>query len=204
MTLFSIQEENEKEYFTTELGKTKKMVSPRSTITKRLKKYNNAIELIPDHSVLPKNNEVLRIKTHGEIDCGHMFERINQISEVKHIVLSTWIISRENIQMLLDWVDSKPERQITAVISNRMKGIRKPEYAFLCSQFTERPNQIKFRIANSHAKSFSVETVSGEYYTVDGSANWTENPRIELYSIDNQKDSFLFNLEWMTEVINGR
>jgi hypothetical protein len=43
-----------------------------------------------------------------------------------------------------------------------------------------------------------------DYITISGSGNWSENPRIENYTITNDKERFLFHQSWMLEVAKSK
>lgn len=176
----------------------------KSAFKKKIKSSNRNdafAEIINSVGGLPKNNEIVRIKTTGASDTGSIFNYIQANCEkITEFYLSTWIISRDNIEMLCKLVDSGKIEKITFVVSKRLKELKKSNYAFLVEQFDKRNTQIQYRVCNCHAKTFSL-TDGTNYFTVDGSGNWTENPRIENYCIVNDKDSFLFNKQWMEELM---
>ena len=41
------------------------------------------------------------------------------------------------------------------------------------------------------------------HYTVIGSGNWTENPRIENYIIHNCEEIYKFNVDWINEITHA-
>lgn len=55
-------------------------------------------------------------------------------------------------------------------------------------------------ISNSHAKTFSISDKNGNFITVSGSANWSENPRIENFLILNDENLFNHHKDWMSEL----
>jgi hypothetical protein len=148
----------------------------------------------------PKQNEALYIKTNGCSDTGSIFwNALETFENIESLYLSTWIISRESIDALCRAVDEEKLSNLYFVVSKRLKELKKSNYNHLVEQFEQRQN-IKFKTLNCHAKTFSFNT-GKNYFTVIGSGNWTENPRIENYVIINDKAAFEFNKEWMSELL---
>ena len=176
-----------------------KKIAWRKTIRKE-SRDEDFDTLITSVGGLPNTDEAVIIKTNGCSDTGSIFTYINQKETVTEVYLSTWIISRSNIERLLKCFDAGAT--LTFVVSKRLKELKKSDYAYLVEQFQKRKG-IKYKVANCHAKTFSVKTVQGNHYTVTGSGNWTENPRIENYIITNDVEYFGHNKEWMEEVTNG-
>ena len=158
-------------------------------------------EILEQNGGLPRPSEILLIKSNGCSDTGGIFEAITKTGIVQEMYLSTWIISRLNIDYICEQVDSGNLKSLVFVISVRQKQLKKSDYAHMIEEFKKRP-QIKIRVCNCHAKTFSAK-VGDNYYTVTGSGNWTKNPRIENYIVMNQIEPFEHNKEWMEEMING-
>lgn len=158
-------------------------------------------EQIISSTGMPNKNECLILKSNGLSDTGSIFKYIAKQADLNELYLSTWIISRDNIDLLISLIEKGKLKQITFIVSNRLKQLKKSDYAHLVEQFKKHPQQIKFRVCNSHAKTFSVSDCIGNHYTVTGSGNWTMNPRIENYIILNDVEAFKHNKNWMSELI---
>lgn len=168
----------------------------------RTTKRNESFDLlINDCGGLPEINEAVLIKTNGCSDTGSIYKHISNKENLNELYLSTWIINRQNIDMICDDIDSGKLKKLYFVVSTRLKQLKKSNYAYLIEQYKKRQDKIKLKVCNSHAKTFSISTENGNYYTVTGSGNWTENPRIENYIILNDKQAFNHNKEWMQEVL---
>lgn len=155
-------------------------------------------EILKENGGLPDTNECLLIKSNGASDTASLFHCMLQQDKCTELYLSTWIISRDNIDYICREFDDGNIDNINFIISVRQKQLKKSNYAHMVEQFQKR--DIKFRVCNCHAKTFSAK-IGENYYTVTGSGNWTRNPRIENYMITNDKDIFDFNKEWMSELI---
>jgi hypothetical protein len=182
-------------------------LSKKSSFRKMAKtsmRDDNFNSIIDEVNGLPKPNEVVFIKTNGCSDTGSIFSNILLSEKIETLYLSTWVISRNNIERIIKAIDKGDLKQIYFVVSKRLKELKKSDYAFLIEQFSKRSDKCFYKVCNSHAKTFSVKTDKGNLYTVTGSGNWTENPRIENFVIFNDENAFNHNKEWMEEMINGK
>jgi len=147
-------------------------------------------------SALPNINEVTLIKTNGLSDVSSIFKTICKYHRPDEVYVATWVINRNNIDYLIDLKCNVKKM----VISNRLKSLKRNDYNYLLSRFAEIEDENKrLRICNTHAKTFSIKSGSN-FFTIIGSGNWTENPRIETYIIHNDFEIFNFNKEWITEL----
>lgn len=161
---------------------------------------NEAFTTLIDQVGWPNANEVVYLKSNGCSDTGSIFiDACNRFGKIKELYLSTWIISRSSIEYLCNLIDNGNLDLLYFAVSKRLKELKKSDYAYLVEQFTMR-DKIKFKVLNCHAKTFSFNTEK-DYYTVTGSGNWTQNPRIENYIIINDKEAFDFNKDWITELM---
>lgn len=149
---------------------------------------------------LPLKNEYQLYKSNGLSDTGSIFKYIAK-NKLNTLYLSTWVISRPNIEFLINQIKSGNLQKLVFIVSTRLRQLKKSDYAFLVEQFKLFPNQIFFKVCNSHAKTFSVSDFNGNFYTVTGSGNWTENPRIENYIILNDELAYNHNKDWMEELV---
>lgn len=161
---------------------------------------NNFRELMEnDFNGLPTENKYFAIKTNGTSDCGSIFSYIlEEWNEIQEMYLATWTISKQNIKRLKEAIESGRLKELTLVFSSTLKPANPSLYASLVGSLKEFEN-VKLKEINSHAKTFSV-TNGKDFITVTGSANWSENPRIENFLILNDKSLFEHHKEWMSEL----
>ena len=174
----------------------------RASFTRKVTQNKRNIgfsEILKENGGLPKKGECLLIKSNGTSDTGSLFYCMAQTGTIEEMYLSTWIISRSNIDYICEQIDSGKIKSLTFIISVRQKQLKKANYAHMVEEFQKRP-QIKFRVCNCHAKTFSCK-IGDNYYTSTGSGNWITNPRIENYILINDIEPFLHNKEWMSELI---
>lgn len=170
---------------------------------KRTSRDAEFAEILKDVDGFPKENEIISIKTNGLSDTGSIFRHLLNLKPLNELYLATWIISSENIDSICKAIDNGKLQRLVFVCSTRMDELKKAHANHLKEEFMKRNKQCFFKICNSHAKTFSVSDLEGNFYTITGSGNWTENPRIESYLILNNKDVFNHNKEWMEALVCG-
>ena len=165
--------------------------------TKRDDNFNVLMQ--NDFDGLPTENKYFAIKTNGTSDCGSIFSYIlKEWNEINEMYLATWTISKQNIKRLKEAIESGKLKELTLVFSSTLKGANPALYASLVGALKQFDN-VKLKEINSHAKTFSV-TNGKDFITVTGSANWSENPRIENFLILNDKNLFEHHKDWMSEL----
>ena len=147
----------------------------------------------------PTEKQYQAIKTNGTSDCGSIFTyALDNWTEITEMYLATWTISKANIKRLKDSIESGKLKNLTMVFSSTLKGANPSLYASLVGALKDFKN-VKLKEINSHAKTFSISN-GIHYITVSGSANWSENPRIENFLILNDVHLFEHHKEWMSEL----
>lgn len=155
--------------------------------------------LMNDLGGFPSEKQYFAIKTNGTSDCGSIFSyALKEWEEITEMYLATWTISKQNIKRIKEAVESGKLKQLTMVFSSTLKGANPALYASLVGSLKQFEN-VKLKEINSHAKTFSI-TNGKDYITVSGSANWSENPRIENFLILNDVYLFEHHKEWMSEL----
>lgn len=182
-------------------GSVKSLIKEEKKELRKYNRDNNAKKILDDLGGFPKENQYYAIKTNGETDAGSFFTyALNNWQEITEMYLATWTISKANIKRIKDALDSGKLKYLTFVFSSTLKAANPSLYANLMINLKEYSN-VSLKEINSHAKTFSL-TNGNDFITVSGSANWSENPRIENYLILNDKQLFNHHKEWMTELSN--
>lgn len=201
--------DNDKEIATT--YKPKKAKVSLATLAKqearKQMRKETAKEIIQNIGGIPKKGESFDILANGQSNAGGFYEVIrDEWDTIDCMCIATWMINRDYIDMLVkDVVDGKI-KHLVFVISNRMSQLGKghaPNFNRMKTLFMENQDKVSFRVVNSHAKTYCM-TNGKEYIVVDGSGNWSKNPRIENYTITNSKTKFEFRYNWMMELCNAR
>ena len=173
--------------------------------SKNLLRKENAKEIIERIGGLPLKDESVDLITNGQSNAGGFYEVIrDKWGTVNDLCIATWIINREYINMLLSDMKEGRLENLTMIISNRMAQLthHTPNFNFMKTEFMKYPS-IDFRVVNSHAKTYAL-TNNIDYITIDGSGNWSKNPRVENYTITNSKTKFEFRKMWMQEFCKAK
>jgi len=184
---------------TNEKGNFKSSKREKTKDLRVSKRDDNFNILINELGGFPKKNEYFAIKTNGTSDCGSIFSyALNKWDYIEEMYLATWTISKRNINRLKESLESGQLKHLTMVFSSTLKPANPALYASLMGNL--KPfNNVKLKEINSHAKTFSISN-GNDFITVSGSANWSENPRIENFLILNDKNLFEHHKEWMSEL----
>jgi hypothetical protein len=177
-------------------------VRKNKAITKQGLRKESAKEILTKAGGLPVNNTSFDCITNGQSNAGGFYEVIrDEWGQVECLCIATWIINRYYIDLLLNDLKTGKLKKLVFILSNRMKQLthHKPHFNYLISQSKDIDN-CYLRICKSHAKTYSM-TNGIDYITIDGSGNWSENPRIENYTITNNKEKFDFRYNWMMELM---
>lgn len=184
----------------------KPILSKKSELKKaqrQLLRKEVAKQIIVDIGGIPSKGSSVDVITNGQSNAGGFYEVIrDEWGEVNELVIATWIINRHYIDMIFDDLITGKLKSLIFILSNRMAQLGKghtPNFNRLKSKLPEFDN-VNFRVCNSHAKVFSMSN-GKDYITVSGSGNWSDNPRIENYTISNSKSRHLFHKKWMMDMI---
>lgn len=169
---------------------------------KTLYRNENCQKLINSVGGFPQNDEIINLVSDGTSDTGGFFTSIlNEFGVIDEMYLSTWTISMQNVNRLIEAYDAGLIKEFCFLINDGLlkTNSTKNIWGAINELFTKR--NIKYRAVNSHSKIFCVKC-KDRFITVSGSGNWSENPRIENYFLIGGEQTFSFNKKWMLEQLN--
>ncbi len=109
---------------------------------------------------------------------------------------STWASNAKNVLDLMSFFDKKIIKEMTVIGGDYMKMNSRGDYGLLKNgmeyrkqRFIDFKNHCKVLLMCNHSQ--------GDYFTVEGSSNWTSNPRVEQYVLTNNKEVFDFHKNWI-------
>ncbi|OQA02215.1 MAG: hypothetical protein BWY71_00097 [Planctomycetes bacterium ADurb.Bin412] len=184
---------------------TKQIIQPRSIRLQRKLHYKNSLQLkrleevLPD---LPAAGESLHLISDGSYDfwrfVPYLVSRLGPADECSG---STWTMSRSNIHELLDLYDRQKIRRVALLIGLDFKH-RKPDiWENLERELIRRGQRLKSLAI--HAKIILLQA-GEQYLTLEGSANFTGNPRIEQFVITNSQPLYEFHSGWMETIFHDQ
>ena len=120
---------------------------------------------------------------------------ISQIGP-SHLTFSTWSLKEQPVRMILQAIEERKILSVNAILDARVR-VRNPEVMALAkNQFT------RIREYDCHAK---VSVLWGDDWqvTIVGSANMTNNPRVEACVVSTNPDVASFHLKWIHGLIDS-
>jgi len=145
---------------------------------------------------LPKKGEQLRLVTTSAFNSIAIIKHIADQEKIISAKLVIFAINQSAAKTLIELKkEGKLNNCILVISSIRNAGIKDKSIAVELLK-----DHFKIIFITSHAKINILETEKGNYYSIEGSGNFSYNARLEQYIIDNDKKLFDFSNEWIKEV----
>lgn len=152
---------------------------------------------------LPAEGESWHIISNGSFDyfnfCPIIIDYLHGYTEA--FFGSTWTMSRYNVTELLSLYDAGKMGSIAMMTGIYFKRRESAVYATLLEGLQER-NQ-RFLCFENHAK-IMLFNHKNTYIVMEGSANFTANPRLEQNVITQSRALWEFHWQWINEMFNGK
>jgi hypothetical protein len=147
-------------------------------------------ELFPD---MAEGNSY-HFVSYGDWSLYHLADYILSKTGPARLYLSTWSISEFSARKLTEWMQSGLLTHIYGLVDARTENRHEAAFQLCKQQFTE------MRIFPTHAKVcvFISETA---HISIVGSANWTENMRIEAGVLCSGKALATKHAEWISKMV---
>ena len=116
---------------------------------------------------------------------------------INHLYIATYSIKLKAIEILMNLLDSGMIKRFTLVLNCNMKFKMKGQHVHLLEEEKKRDN---FQIIKkySHAKVTLIDQADRKL-VIQGSGNYSENPKIEQYTICDDQNLFDFHRGWMED-----
>lgn len=175
-------------------NKTHRQVKSRLETKKKLKK--ETVEQILTERLDP--DHTLHIVSNGSFDYWNLVVRLIELHEIQQATFygTTWTMNDQNTQSLLELIDTGRIAKATMMVGLYFLH-REPVVADTLKEGLEGRAQ-RFMAHDNHAKVVLLQSQQ-DYLVIEGSANFTSNPRIEQYVLNNDKDLYEFHKEWMDQ-----
>jgi hypothetical protein len=151
----------------------------------------------------PAENECFHIVSNGRWDYYSFIPLIlGWIQTADEFYGSTWTMNRGNAKDLLGLYDAGDIKRITMVSGNYFLKRESAVAATLIEGLQERGQ--RFKCWENHTKIILLSNhESNSWFCVEGSANFTANPRTEQNILINSKEIYDFHKAWIDEMFNG-
>lgn len=142
--------------------------------------------------------ECITYMSNGNWSMYHLADFILDKIGPSKLYLATWSISEFSARALAQWLDEGRITELQGLFDFRSKN-RHPAAFHLAKH-----NFSKVKLGVCHAKvSVFVSQDNTKFISVNGSPNWTENPRIESGTILCSEHTAQKHIKWITEMINN-
>ncbi|GAB3177605.1 phospholipase D-like domain-containing protein [Telluribacter humicola] len=121
--------------------------------------------------------------------------RVLELTGPADVALATWTITQEPVQMLVAGMEQGLIRSLSALFDVRVQ-IRNEDVYYYAQH-----NIARIGLAVCHAKVTVIENEAW-HITINGSANYTNNPRIESGVITESREIAAFHRSWIIDEIN--
>lgn len=161
-----------------------------------VEKTNQVIEKVKQIG-LPKKGEQIRLITTKFFNSIAIVQHLADQEKITEGVFIIFSINQSAAKVLIDLKEQGKLSNCKLVISS----IRNSGHGTKSIAVDLLKNHFDIIFVNSHAKIAVLRTELDNYYTIEGSGNFSYNGRLEQYIIDNDKSLYDFSKEWMKEVI---
>jgi hypothetical protein len=166
-------------------------------ITKSFLKKEKALQILTE---LPKKDENIHIVSNGSFDYFTLIPILIELekTQIEHFYFSTWTLNNINSESIIKLFDDGKIKTINCLVGLYFKKRESNVFNFLYENIKERKQKI---FANENHSKVTLLNSKENFYTIEGSANFTANPRIEQFTIHNSQLLFEFHKQWMDEIL---
>lgn len=167
-------------------------------------KYKNALQLAKDIGQLDKDGQRVFAVVDGSFIFGDFIEAylVTHNLLAKRMVISTLSLSQENVDSLKNLFIGDYCHQLDLIVSDYFYSHERHSLVNYLYEHLDTDNKFQLAVCRTHTKITLIETECGQWLTIHGSANLRSSDNIEMFSIENNKALYDFNLEWHDEIIN--
>ncbi len=160
-------------------------------------------ELAGFYTEVPAPGESLHIVSNGKFDYWRFVPVTLALLGRPAVELygSTWTMSRQNVRELLALLDGGQLR--SAAVLTGTYFLRRESAVAATLQEGLRARGQRYRAFANHTKVVLI-SAPPDWIVLEGSANWTANPRLEQNLITNDEGLYRFHREWMERFLPRR
>lgn len=167
-------------------------------------KYKNALKMAQDIGSLKNEGDRVFAVVDGSFIFGDFIEAylVTHNLLAKRLVISTLSLSQENVDSLKNLFIGDYCDKLDLIVSTMFWGNERGNLIDYAYKQLDVDNKFQLAVCRTHTKITLIETECGQWLTIHGSANLRSSDNIEMFSIENNKALYDFNLEWHDEIIN--
>ena len=146
---------------------------------------------------IPEPGTSLHIVNNASADFWDFIPYLASLMGPAHMHASTWSMNRTNAREMLELLDRGQLLDVALLTGSYFKTREHAVYATLAAGLLERGQRIL--AFWNHAKILVLQNERAAI-VVEGSANFTQNPRIEQYVVTHSRELAEFHRSWMEEM----
>ena len=144
-----------------------------------------------------------RIITEQGFNAITVIKYLSEMYALTDIYIAVYRMNEKAVQKLIDFIE-RDGININIVLSSFFRENKRYEkWCHDLISFSENRKHVKVTFAWSHAKVFLAKTTDNKHIVFEGSGNLSDNARIEQYIIENNKKSYEFHRQWISEILNA-
>jgi hypothetical protein len=150
---------------------------------------------------LPAPGEAHHIITNGKFDFYDALPRVLELGQMHNatVTAATWCCNHRCALDLIDRIESGQIGSMKLIVGLYLKRREQAVFSTLANGLTKHGQ--KLLATECHAKIFTIQHAQN-HITIEGSANWTSNPRIEQFTITNDRGLHDFHRKWIDDAIS--
>lgn len=191
----------------TSIEKTR--ILKRTSVVRKFRRVAKEHRLKSYLQALPLPEETWHFVTCAEYDFFQVLPVCLNLMHAKGALVysSTWAMSRTNGDDLIELLDRGIIGELTLLTGTYFKRRNPPVY-FAVSEGLKRLGQ-RLHCGRNHAKVSIIGPgpampSDSPWIIIEGSANYTANPRTEQFSITNSRELWCFMRNWMEEILGDQ
>jgi hypothetical protein len=151
-------------------------------------------------AVLPGPSEAVHALMTGRYDLMHVLVLLaEQLGTLEHLRIATLSYNARNLAEMLNLLDERKVQALTLLCSAFFRDHNKELWVETLDEFRTRGQQAA--AARTHAKVVTLETVAGEKYALEGSANLRSNGNREQLLIAQDAALHDWHADWIDELV---
>ena len=151
---------------------------------------------------LPAPGVALHIVSNGAFNYWNFVPLIAELAPraITEAYFSTWTMNRACCVELFSLMDEGKLGKVSLITGLYFKRREAAVYTHLMTGLAKRG--MRLRSLENHTK-VTLMAAPPDFYVMEGSANFTNNPRIEQNTITNDETLWRFHAEWIEETLNA-
>lgn len=162
-------------------------------------KYKNAEKLSKE--IIVTENERAFVIIDGSFILGDFIEAfiVDRNLHIKNMYISTLSLSCENVDSIKNLIEGNYVDKLTLLVSDYFYSHERHELIPYIYKTLDN-GDFQLVVARSHTKICGFETIEGKKCVIHGSANLRSSDNIEQIVIEQSKELYDFNLQWIEKL----